>query len=235
MRTDAQLALVLAGTIASYGVGWAVGVPWLLPFLNTLPAWPVLVAALRRGAVGRALALMLAWAAALGVAATALSWVNPSGTARLFLNGDAYRREMFEWLLTGRGAESDPGRFLPQHAAQAAIFCGLSLATGSALSMPMGAALMNDMGHYAGALAARAGSPLLTALLAWHPWAIVRVVSFVTLGAVLAQPVATGRARFPPPSRRLLILAACGLAADAALKWALAPAWRTLLLRMAGW
>jgi hypothetical protein len=231
--------MLVGGTLASYALAWIVGQPWLVPVLNTAPAYPLMVRSIRRGNVAGALALMLVWAATLGAAATTLSWMSPEDTSRLFLNAGAYRREMFEWVLTGQGREADPSRFLPQHAAHAAIFSGLSLATGSLLSMPVGAALMNYMGHYAGALAARSAAPALTASLAWHPWAIARVISFVILGVVLAQPAlaAIDRRpdRFAPCSRRLAAIALGGLLLDAALKWALAPAWPRLLRRAAGW
>ena len=38
--------------------------------------------------------------------------------------------------------------------ARGAVFSGLALATGGVAAMPMGAVLMNYMGHYVGALAA---------------------------------------------------------------------------------
>jgi hypothetical protein len=210
-----------------------------VPILNTLPAYPTLARWIARGAPGRAVGLMLLWAASLGVSATFQAWLDPQGSARLFLNADAYRQEMFLWVLTGAGRESQPSEFLVQHAAHAAIFCGLSLASASILSMPMGAVLMNYMGHYVGALAAKAASPWAIVLLAWHPWALVRVASFVTLGVILAQPLASYAARrpirFAPSSRRLMFLAFAGLVLDVVLKWMLAPVWQPLLRRAAGW
>lgn len=133
--------LVAAGTALSYAIGWALGVRLLLPILNTLPALPFLYASLRRGRVKEAIARMLAWAAALAVCATVLSYWRPADTERLFINGAAYREEMFAWVRIGEGREGDPARFVPQHAAHAAGFCVLSLASGSLLSMPMGAVL----------------------------------------------------------------------------------------------
>lgn len=210
-----------------------------MPILNTVPAYPALARWIARGAPGRAVGLMLVWAAALGVAATLLSWLDPESSARLFLNADSYRREMFQWVLTGAGRESRPSEFLVQHAAHAALFCGLSLASASILSMPMGAALMNYMGHYVGALAAEAASPWVTVLLAWHPWALVRIASFVTLGVILAQPLAAFAARrpirFAPSSHRLTLLAFAGLLVDVVLKWMLAPVWQPLIRRAVGW
>jgi hypothetical protein len=99
--------------------------------------------------------------------------------------------------------------------------------------MPMGAALMNYMGHYAGTLGARARSPLV-ALAAWHPWALVRVASFVVLGVVLAGPLlfrVTGRRwRWKGEPTAWLVLATAGLVLDVALKAGLAQLWRRLLI-----
>ena len=96
---------------------------------------------------------------------------------------------MFAWVMTGRGAESTPSAFIPQQAGHAVLFSSLALATGGTLAMPMGAALMNYMGHYVGTLAAASRRPAVTALLAWHPWAVIRIVSFVVIGVVLSAPL----------------------------------------------
>jgi len=114
----------------------------------------------------------------------------------------------------------------------------LALASGSVLAMPMGAALMNYMGHYVGALAAASTHPAQAAALAWHPWAVIRIISFVVLGVVLSLPVLSRVLKFSVDwrrARRLLMFATAGLAADVLLKSLLAPAWQRLLLRAAGW
>jgi hypothetical protein len=61
----------------------------------------------------------------------------------LFLRGEAYRTEMFAWVMTGTGAESAPSQFIPQQAEHTLIFSGLALATGGVAAMAMGALLMN--------------------------------------------------------------------------------------------
>ena len=231
-------AAIVAGTVTSYAVGWAIGVPLFVPFFNTLAAFPFMVAALRRGNVRLAVARMLVWALTMGIAATLVSYEQPARTDTLFLRGEAYRVEMFAWVMTGRGAESSPAQFIPQHARDAAIFSGLALATGGALAMPMGAALMNYMGHYVGSLAAASRRPLLTMLLAWHPWAVIRIVCFVTLGVLLSAPLLSRLFAFRVDwraARPLAAAAVVGLAVDIALKALLAPAWHRLLLRIVGW
>jgi hypothetical protein len=237
-RGVAAPTLIVAATVVSYGIGYAVGVPHVVPILNVLPAFPAMLASLWRGDVRGAVVRMLIWAAALGVCATALSYAQPEYSGRLFLNGDRYRREMFEWILTGAGAESRPREFMPVHALHAGVFVTLSLLTGSILSLPMGAVLMNYMGHFVGALAAASARPVPTLILAWHPWSLARVASFVILGVVLAGPVLSRLAGFRfrlAEHRRLLLLAGAGLVADVTLKAALAPTWRGLLRGLVGW
>ena len=221
--------LIVLFTLLSYGVGIALGVPLLIPALNTLASYPFMVLALKRGDLRLAVARMLVWAAAMGVAATLIAYARPATADAVFLRGQAYRTEMFAWVMTGQGAESTPSQFIPQQAEHAAIFSALALAAGGAAAMPMGAVLMNYMGHYVGTLAETSAHPALTILLAWHPWAVIRVISFVVIGVVLSAPRCRGsqssasrRRPRPLPGRRRLV-------ADIILKTLLAPAWQRLL------
>lgn len=231
-------ALIVGATVVSYAIGWAIGVPALVPVLNTLASFPFMVAALKRGQLRVAVARMLVWALAMGVCATVIAYARPWYAGKLFIRGEAYRAEMFAWIMTGRGPESTPSLFIPQQAGHAALFIVLALATGGGVAMPMGAALMNYMGTYVGSLAAASSRPLLAALLGWHPWAVVRVASFVILGVVLSAPVLSRVFRFRVDwnaARPFVAIAAAGLVADVVLKTLLAPAWQRLLLRVAGW
>ncbi len=232
MSAAAAACVIVLGTAASYPIALGLSVPLLAPVLNVVTAYPLMAASLRSGHVAQAIVRMWIWAATLAVCATTITYLAPEQTGRLFLHGDAYRREMFEFVLTGRGAEGNIRAFLPQHAAHALVFCGLALATGSLLAMPLGAVLMNYMSHYAGALAASSAHPLAAAALAWVPWAIIRVASFVVLGVVLGGPVLSRILGFEyrlRDQRSWMGAAACGLLLDVVLKWALAPHWRLLI------
>jgi hypothetical protein len=231
-------AVIVGGTASSYVVAMLIGVPALVPFLNVAPALPFMIASLRRRRVAEAVSRMLVWAAALAVCATTISYLDTSGAADLFVRGEAYRREMFEYLLSGYGPEGDVRRFLPQHAAHAAVFCALALATGGLLAMPLGAVLVNYMAYYVGALGAASAHPWKAMSLAWVPWAIIRIGGFVTLGVVLAGPVLGRILRFEYRLRdqtRWLALAGAALLVDVALKWALAASWREMIRSAAGW
>jgi hypothetical protein len=231
-------SVIVAATAASYALGWAIGIPVLVPLLNTLASFPFMVLALKRGDLRLAVGRMIVWALAMGVTASLLSFARPAQAGLLFLHGPSYRAEMFTWVLTGRGPESTPSQFIPQQIRDAAIFSSLALATGGVLAMPMGAVLMNEMGHYVGTLADSSARPALTMVLAWHPWAVLRIVSFVVIGVVLSAPLLSRIGKFPVDwigARRLLLWAGAGLVADILLKTLLAPAWQRLLLRVVGW
>lgn len=227
------LAQVVLATLLSYPVGLLLDVPFLLPVLNTAPAYVLMARRLREGRRGEAVTAMLAWAACLAVFGTVIFAAWPTDPGPRIWNGPEYREEMFRWIRTGEGSESRPSLFLPRHVLHLAVFVALSLLTASAVSMVGGAVLMNYMDYYVASLA-RAGAPAwATVLLGWQPWAICRVAAFVTLGVALAEPLLHRLLRYPyaglGSGRRLIVLAAGGIVADWVLKAALAPFWERWL------
>lgn len=231
-----RMLLVAAATVAAAALGFALESRWALPLLCAVPAYAVMLESLRRGLRGRAIGLMVWWALWMAISAIGLTLLWHARAETVVLNGTEYRDEMFAWLGTGTGRESTPSLFLPQHLLHASIFCALSLATGGAASILMGAVLMNYMSFYVGDLVLRcAGRPseTLAIALAWNPWSMVRVVSFIILGVVLAEPLLK---RFVPGGwpptrgwRTWALLGAGGLLADVLLKALLAPRWPDLL------
>jgi len=224
--------IVVLAAVVSYPLGLALGVPWLLPILNAAPAYTAMVILLRRGDRRQAVIVMLAWAAALAVAGTLTFAVWPQPPGPLIVHGPEYRDEMFAWIRTGAGSEGSPRAFIPQHALHLAAFVALSLVTASALSITMGAVLMNYMDFYVASLA-RAGTPLwAVVLLGWQPWALARVAAFSMLGVVLAPLLLRrlGLIRTSAPSARPFVIAAASLLlADVLLKALLAPTWGRVL------
>jgi hypothetical protein len=221
-------------TVLSYPLGLLLGGGIVLPVLNTAAAYAAMVFLLRRGERRQAVGLMLAWAATLAACATVTFAMWPSDPGPLVLNGPQYRDEMFHWIRTGEGREGRPAEFIPQHVLHLAGFVVLSLATASAASMALGAALMNYMGFYVASLH-RAGAPADAVLLfGWQPWAICRVAAFVVLGVVLAEPLLSRLRPYSYPglraARPFLIAAAAGIAGDWILKSLLAAHWRAALV-----
>jgi hypothetical protein len=229
VRND--LAILLLATLVSYPIGLGLGQPWLLPVLNALPAYIVLVHRLRKGERGGAVRVMLWWAAALALVGTLAFVWWPEPLAPLVVNGPEYKEEMFEWIRTGHGREGSPRLFLPQHLLHLAAFVAIGLVSVSAGAILMGALLMNQMSFYVAALA-KAGVPAWgVTLLGWSPWAIARVAAFATLGVLLAEPLfarvfPAARTRLKATGRGAYVMAVLsGILADWFLKALLAPYW----------
>jgi hypothetical protein len=237
---SSTLILVIAATVASYLVAWLIGLPWLVPFLNAAWPWWTMARELRAGRTRQAIIVMLVWAATMAVVSTAmagLGWSRTRDGGDLFLRS-SYRDEMIAWVRTGVGPESQPAVFVPRHLAYAAVFGAASVTTGGALSMPMGAVLMNQMGEYVGSMAAQSASPVASVVLGWHPWAVVRIVGFVMIGVVLSGVLLSRVMKFPfslRAERRWLAIGGRLLVVDVVMKWLLAAEWGRTLKGLAGW
>ncbi|HEX9186905.1 MAG TPA: hypothetical protein VGB87_07530 [Vicinamibacteria bacterium] len=231
MRMRNDLVVLILATIASYPIGLALRHPWVLPILNALPAYVVLVHRLRKGERGGAVRAMLWWAATAAIVGTIAFVWWPEPISRVVLNGPAYKNEMFHWIRTGQGSEGNIRAFLPQHLVHLGAFLVLGLGTGSAGAILMGAVLLNYMSYYVAALAKAGVAPWAVTLLGWQPWAISRVAAFATLGVLLAEPLVTivfpsARDRLKANTRAAYVVAAMsGLLADWFLKFLLAPTW----------
>jgi hypothetical protein len=225
--------ILLPGLLAPFaaGVAFLAARPWVLPVLATAAVYPVFAGLILRGRRGAAVAAALLWAASLSSTIILVTARDPGRAGAAVLNGPAYRDEMFAYVRTGHGREMDPARFLPQHALHLVGFAMLSLLTAGLLGIAMGSVLVGYMSYYVGCLAA-AGSPHLAFLFGWPPWAVLRVVGFVLLGAVLSRPVLARVTRRVIPAageRRTLVAAAVLLVLDVLLKTLLASHWPVLL------
>lgn len=233
-----HIAWLVPSTIAAAVAGFATGNMLLFPLFCMAPAYPLMIRRLLAGQRGRAVCTMLVWAATLAPTSVMLSFWAPEQAAATVLRGEVYADEMFHWLRTGEGRESRPAEFLVEHAVHLVLFTVLSLATASLASIYFGTVLLNYMAYYVARVIQAADGDLLAGVMAWHPWSLVRVASFVVLGVVLAEPLLrriSGSNRVPGTGRgRWLFLVLAGLVLDAVVKAMLAPSWRQWLVRLTG-
>ncbi len=235
MRGARAGALIFGATLASYLLGFGLGSRFLLPLLNTAPAYFFLAARIRQGERMSALAGMLLWTGSLIVLGTLMCALFPERAEKVILNGVAYRDTMLQWIATGEGEESHPSQFLPTHARHLALYIPIALLTAGAGGMLMGSILTNYMDFFVASLALRSGSPFLVALLAWFPWSLLRVAGYVILGVLAAEPLllrlgrTSSKAAERGQRRRLLTVAAALLVGDVVVKSLLAPRWGAML------
>ncbi len=232
-----DLLMLMGGVPVAYALGLWLGsmglaaARWVLPLLLAAPAIHGLWRYLGEGRRSEAVRLMLGWALALAVFGPIAMAVAPEAAEASIFRGAEYRDEMTVWLATGEGAEGDIRLFLPIHLQRLALFVPLSLVSGGALGILMGAVMVNFMDFFVASYAAAASG--VPAALAWFPWALCRVAAFVILGVILAEPLVRrlGKVTAPlqPGRGRLLYVAGGLLIADVVLKAALAPMWGRFL------
>ena len=208
---------------------------WALPLVAPLTLWPAFRERVRRRDYLGAWTLGMAWAVLLsaGVILLVLWW--PEAARAGILHGDDYRREMLGWISTGVAPENSPRLFIPQHLLHLGVFLLLAWASGGYLGLVLGAFLVAYMSYFVGSYAAVSGHPLLGSVLAWVPWSVVRVCSFVLLGALFARPLAARRAwPFEGWEIRLMALAFAGILVDILVKSLFAPSYGLFLRQLGG-
>ena len=225
---------ILLSTPAAVAAGLAAGRLWL-PLIQALVFYPLFFGLLLGGQMRRALWSALGWAFWMAVLVAGLSYALPEYCQHRILNGEAYRAEMLDWIRTGIGAEGNIRLFLPQHLMHLAAFVLLTLLSAGFLSLVLGSALMNYMAFYVGTLLLQSADPLPLLLIAWPPWAALRVIAFIFLATGLSAWLlerfnlcqAGGQDRRP-----YLAVGSALIGADILLKWLLAPSWREWLNRL---
>ncbi len=228
---------VLVSTPAAILLGLLLG-RWPLPLVQACFAFPVFHGLVVRKRIGRAALAMTGWAALTALLVVYLTIRAPEYLGDRVLMGESYRREMFTWVATGVGKEGDIRQFLPQHVLHFVLFAVCTTVTGGFLGLAMGSILMNYMSFYVGSLLLQSQDFNAVAMLAWPPWAAVRVLAYILTATALAA-LAYDRVGLCSIDlarvKRLLLAGGALLLLDVLLKWSLAPVWQPWLLRFAGW
>jgi hypothetical protein len=216
------------------------GNPFLFAVLPVAPLAFVYARAIAERKPRRAVTLALFWAAAVTVSTLAAASRSPEAITRGIWHAAAYRDEMLRWIATGVGAEGSINRFLPRLLLEFTITVLLAAVSAGAGALLLGSLLLGYMNGYVGWVIANAdptAGPVLSALTAWPPWPMARVASFILAGTAAAAwgyPRLYDRKGARPDVKALAIASLLFLAADVALKWLLAPAWRVLLRALLG-
>jgi len=215
-------------------------IPSLFAILPVLPLGYVYLRAIQAGRPGRAAALALAWAVALSVSSVASAAHSPQLVPSGIWHAASYRDEMVRWIGTGIGAEGNIAQFLPRVLVEYVLVLALAAISAGLLGLLLGSVLLGYMNGYVGWVIANADprtNTLVAALLAWPPWPMARVVSFVLAGTAAAS---WGYSRIfdrslpRPRVRPLFVGSLLLLATDILLKLTLAPQWRLFLRALLG-
>jgi hypothetical protein len=218
----------------------SLGIPALFAILPVLPLAYVYGRAIAERKPGRAAVLALAWALALSVSSVASAARSPQLVPSGIWHAASYRGEMVRWIGTGIGAEGNFAQFLPRVLIEYAMVLLLAAFSVGILGLFLGSILLGYMNGYVGWVIANADprtSSLAAAFLAWPPWPMARVASFVLAGTAAASWGYTRLfdRRGPRPAVRPLFVGSLVLlATDIVLKLTLAPQWRLFLRALLG-
>ncbi len=229
--------LLLAATPLSSTLSFHTGLAWLSPLVGGTSAWLFLWHASSRQASRSAIILvLLAWAATLSFVTVLLTVRAPESAAMAIPNAAEYWEEMKPYLQEGRGTEAAPRLFIPEHVKHLALFVVLAVISGGWLALSLGAMMTGYMSYYVAQAVMLADHPWLAGILAWHPWAVVRVAAFIMIGVALAALLLerSGLRAWLKRYRRWLLLGGILWMTDIGMKIVLAPYWWRVLRRAAG-
>ncbi len=221
-------------TFLSYIIGIFIGNKFLLPVLNVLFPYPFMIYLVSEEKTKEALHSMLLWAFFLIIFGTIVFSIFPQRAEEMVINGKSYRDEMFNWIKTGVGRESNPEEFIPQHLIHIGIFVIFSFVSASLLSIIMGSVMVNYMNFYVSQLILNSKNKIIPVILGWHFWSLIRVLSFVILGVILSEPMVyflrKGKWKLGK-KKDIIFIAFSGLILDIILKALFSPLIREILKR----
>jgi hypothetical protein len=239
----------LAGLAAPLVAGWrwpfvavAVGVlPLALGYLlgtsahqplTALLLGPLFWACVRDDRQGKALGVVGLVVGSHSLAAIALAATDPTASA-ILPGSEEYGRQTLHWVRTGEDPEYEPAYWVPVHLGLLAGVVLLAYTSLGVLPLLHGLRQVDLMNFYVGRLIAESQSPWVALAAGWHPWSVLRGLSYACLVyeiTSLSLERLTGRTLSTPRRRMLRWGVGLSLAvADAGMKVLTLPLIRSIL------
>lgn len=179
-----------AGIVATTFFPVLLGQQICLPLLSAAVLIPMFIWALRQGRPRKAITLALFWAVVQSASVVVASLLFEDSAWRAVQGGLEYRTAWLQWIGGGPLVPLAPALDIPRQVVGLAVYAIAMALTGGAGGLLLLTVALDRFNFTAATLLAAGTNPLLLALTAWPLWMIVRLVGFVMVGAVLAEPVA---------------------------------------------
>lgn len=217
-------------------IPFAIHFGWFGPLVSGSLAWLYLKGAVDRPR-WRVVGTLLIWAAISSLATIVATRFDVGLAATVIPNGPAYWAEMKPYVDAGTGPESTPSLFIPHHVLHLVAFVVLSAVSGGWAGLILGSFLMGYMSFYVANVTLESESVVLSGLLAWHPWAVLRVIAFVMLGVSLSRLILDRLSWrvWLAEERSPLTIAAVLWVGDLGLKTVLSPHWWRVIRSVGGY
>lgn len=161
-----------------------------LPLLSAAVLIPMFIWALRQGRPRKAITLALFWVVVQSLSVIVASLLFQDSAWQAVQGGLEYRTAALQWIEGGPPVTMAPALNYARQALDLLIYALAMAFTGGVAGLLLLALALDRLNFTVATLLASASNPLLLALAAWPLWMIVRLVGFVIVGAVLAEPVA---------------------------------------------
>jgi hypothetical protein len=226
-----EYVLTIALTPVLFGLSIILGNRILFLLLCTIPAYVSYLLGLRSSIIS-AFVTLLIWTFIQSFLVIFSSLRSNNKMARLIFRSETYSESMFRWIKTGILPEGNSIQVIRIHLQQTLIYCVLAFVTGNLLSLIFGCMLLNYMNFYVAQFAAQNKS-WKAFVFGWNPWSVVRVVSFLWLGAVLGIPLLSYLWKMNIEFRFIwLVPGIIGVILDLILKLTVSDRWRIKLGRL---
>ena len=175
------------------------------------------------------------WAAVQSAVIVIATVLLSDSASQAVVGGVEFRSEWLSWIANGSPVLRTPALALDRTLLELIVYSAAMFLTGSVAGLIGLAAAMDTFNFTAATLLTQAARPLLMFLGAWPIWVIVRLVSYLTVGAVLAEPMVHLNLRVEflldwwRRRKRLLVIGLGIFAFSVLLQVLLTPLYRSLL------
>lgn len=212
LGTDPLVYLLLfVGTVFTLLAGYITEQRTLMPVFNALILWPILIWSLRHARIDIALRLIVFWAAIIFIASILAGRIMGQMAQAAVPGSIEYNAEQIHYLTGYVTPVQQPQEWLPAFARRSGLLIAGSAISAGLIPLIAGARYLAILGLW---IANLFNTPSILAIpLGITPWTWAEIVAFVTLGAVLAEPIVTGEvhALLTFQRRRLLLLGLASL------------------------
>jgi hypothetical protein len=161
-----------------------------LPLLSAAVLIPMFLWALRQGRPRKAITLALFWAVVQSVSVVVASLLFEDTASRAVQGGLEYRSAWLAWSEGGPLVSLAPSLAYGRQVIELALYALAMALTGGVGGLLLLTVALDRFNFTVASLLSIAQSPVMAAVAAWPLWMIVRLVGYLIVGAVLAEPVA---------------------------------------------
>ena len=211
-----------------------------LPLLSAAVLIPMFLWALRQGRPRRAITLALFWVVVQSSSVIVASLLFEDTAGRAVQGGLEYRSAWLAWSEGGPLVSLAPSLAYGRQVIELALYALVMALTGGVGGLLLLTLALDRFNFTVASLLSSAQSPVLATVAAWPLWMIVRLVGYLIVGAVLAEPVANFDLRpaylaaWLRARKRLLLAGLAIILLGVILQVLLAPLYQTILQNALG-